>query len=142
MLKSINPLLTGPLLAILADMGHGDEIVIADANFPADALAQRLIQMPGISATQVQEAVLSLFPLDEFVDMPTAVMRVPEGNGRAPIYDEFDKISADAEGKPVGLELIDRFAFYDRAKEAYAIISTGERRIYANIILKKGIIRA
>ncbi len=90
----------------------------------------------------MQEAILSVFPLDDFVDQPTAVMRVPEGDGRAPVYDEFDAISAAAEGKTIGLELIDRFAFYDRSKEAYAVISTGERRLYANIILKKGVIRA
>lgn len=140
MLKTINPLLTGDLLAILSDMGHGDEIVITDANFPAAAVAQRLIRLPQISATDTLEAVLSLLPLDDFVDAPAAAMQTPEG--RASIYADFEAAMDEAEGRKVGLELIDRFAFYDRAKTAYAVIATGERRLYANIILKKGVLRA
>lgn len=139
MLKTINPLLTGDLLAILADMGHGDEIVIVDANFPAASMAQRLVQMPGISATDMLEAVLSLLPLDDFVDRPAAAMDAP--NERPPIYPEFEAALAAAEGRTLELDPIERFAFYDRAKDAYAIIATGERRLYANIILKKGVLR-
>ncbi len=139
MLKSINPLLTGDLLAILSDMGHGDELVITDANFPAAAVAQRLIRLPQISATDTLEAVLSVFPLDDFVDQPTAAMDAP---GEPPaIYTDFEALSKAAEGREISLELIDRFAFYDRAKAAYAVIATGERRLYANIILKKGVLR-
>lgn len=140
MLKSLSPLLTGDLLAVLADMGHGDEIVIVDANFPAARLAQRLVQMPGIQATEVLEAVLSLLPLDDFVEVPAAAMEAP--NKRPAIYDSFEQLMAEAEGRPIGLELIDRFAFYDRAEAAYAVVATGERRLYANIIVKKGVVRA
>lgn len=139
MLKSINPLLTGDLLAILSDMGHGDEVVITDANFPAAAVAQRLIQLPMISATDTLDAVLSVFPLDDFVDAPSAAMDAP--GDRPAIYADFQTAMDGAEGRKIGLELIDRFAFYDRAKTAYAVISTGERRLYANIILKKGVLR-
>lgn len=139
MLKNINPLLTGDLLAILADMGHGDELVIVDANFPADALAQRLVQLPGISATDTLDAVLGLLPLDDFVDTPTAAMNAPDG--RPELYTEFDRMLAQAEGREIPIELIDRFDFYDRTQQAYAVIATGERRLYGNIILKKGVLR-
>lgn len=138
MLKNINPLLTGELLAILSDMGHGDEIVITDANFPAASAARRLIRLP-VSATDTLDAVLSVFPLDDFVDAPTAVMDAP--GDRPDIYADFETATRAAEGRDVGLELIDRFAFYDRAQQAYAVIATGERRLYANIILKKGVLR-
>lgn len=139
MLKSISPLLTGELLAILSDMGHGDEIVIVDANFPAAAVAPRLIRLPGISATNTLEAVLSVLPLDDFVDLPAAAMDAP--GERPAIYPEFEVLLEKAEGRAIPLDPIDRFAFYDRAKQAYAVISTGERRLYANIILKKGVLR-
>lgn len=140
MLKTINPLLTGELLAILSDMGHGDELVITDANFPAASAAQRLVRLPQISATDTLEAVLSVFPLDDFVDQPTAAMDAP--GERPAIYADFADLSKAAEGREIGLELIDRFAFYDRTKSAYAVIATGERRLYANIILKKGVLRS
>lgn len=140
MLKTIDPLLTGDLLAILRDMGHGDEIVLTDANFPAATVAQRLIRLPGIGADRVAEAILSLMPLDDFVDAPATAMSSPDG--RPPIYDDFDRVLADAAGAPVTMEEIDRFAFYDRAKSAYAVVATGERRLYANLILKKGVLRA
>lgn len=140
MLKSINPLLTGELLAILCDMGHGDEIVIADANFPASSTARRLIRLPGISATDVVTAVLSVFPLDDFVERPAAAMDAP---GEHPaIYPEYESIIRKGEGRSIALQPMERFAFYDRAKAAYAVIATGERRLYANIILRKGVLRA
>ena len=139
MLKSIDPLLTGELLAILSDMGHGDEIVITDANFPAASVASRLVRMPGISATDVLGAVLSVLPLDDFVDTPAAAMDAP--GERPAIYPEFEMALEKAEGRAIALDPIDRFAFYDRAKAAYAVIATGERRLYANVILKKGVLR-
>ena len=139
MLKSINPLLSGDLLAILSDMGHGDEIVITDANFPAASVAQRLIRLPGLSATDVLAAVLSVFPLDDFVDHPATAMDAP--GERPAIYPEFEAALQEAEGRAIALEPVDRFAFYDRARVAYAVIATGERRLYANIILKKGVFR-
>ncbi|MCT4373103.1 ribose ABC transporter [Yangia mangrovi] len=139
MLKIIDPLLTGELLAILRDMGHGDEIVLVDANFPAARVAQRLVRLPGIGIDRAAEAILSLFPLDDFVEAPAAVMACPDG--RPEIFDIFDSLLVEAEGTPVTVEEIDRFDFYDRTKEAYAVIATGERRLYANLILKKGVLR-
>lgn len=140
MLKSINPLLTGDLLAILSDMGHGDEIVITDANFPAASIGRRLIRLPGLSATDVLRAVLSVLPLDDFVDRPAAAMDAP--GQRPAIYPEFESALKEAEGRAIVLEPVERFAFYERAKQAYAVIATGELRLYANIILKKGVLRA
>ncbi|MGD0910526.1 MAG: RbsD/FucU domain-containing protein [Terracidiphilus sp.] len=139
MLKSINPLLTGELLAILSDMGHGDEIVISDANFPAATIARRLARLPGISATDALAAVLSVFPLDDFVDRPAAAMDAP--GQRPAIYPEYEAALKKSEGRVIVLEPVERFAFYDRAKAAYAVIATGELRLYANIILKKGVFR-
>lgn len=139
MLKSIHPLLTGELLAILSDMGHGDEIVISDANFPSASLARRLIRLPGISSTDVLAAVLSVFPLDDFVDHPAAAMDAP--GQRPAIYPEYESALRRAAGRAIALEPVERFAFYDRARAAYAVIATGEHRLYANIILKKGVLR-
>lgn len=139
MLKMLDPLLCGSLLAILADMGHGEEIVLADANFPSAGLARRLVELPGTSVTDVLDAVLTLFPLDDFVDKPVAVMAAPAD--AAPMYDGFQRAVDAAEGRSIGIEPIDRFAFYDRAKLAYAVVATGERRLYGNLILKKGVVR-
>ena len=139
MLKNIHPLLTGDMLSILADMGHGDELVIVDANFPARALSKRLVQLPASSATDALAAVLSVLPLDDFVDQPTAAMRAPDE--RPALYSTFDELLQQAEGHAIDIELIDRFAFYDRTERAYATVATGEARLYGNIILKKGVIR-
>ncbi|CUW44818.1 fucose operon fucU protein [Brucella vulpis] len=140
MLKNINPLLPGSLLAILADMGHGDDLVIVDANYPAQAAGVPVLDFPGISATQVAEAVLSLLPLDDFVDRPAAVMQAP--NEMPAIFKEFEAVIEKAEGRKIPVEPIERFAFYDRARGAFAIIRTGEKRLYGNIIFKKGVIRS
>jgi len=139
MLKTIDPLLNGALLQILADMGHGDEIVIVDANYPASANAKRLARLDGISATAALQAVLSLLPLDDFVEEPAAVMT--PGTEWPPVLDEFQAIVDRAEGKAIPVTGMDRFAFYERARGAYAMIATGERRLYGNIILVKGVIR-
>lgn len=139
MLKNIDPILTGDLLAILRNMGHGDEIVVTDANFPATAVAQRIVRLPGLAADRVVAAIVSVMPLDEFVERPAIAMASPDG--RPEIRDAFDAALAEGNGGSVGVEEIDRFAFYDRAKTAFAVVATGEGRLYANLILKKGIIR-
>lgn len=140
MLKTINPLLVGDLLAILSDMGHGDEVVIVDANFPAVATAQRLVRLPASSATQTLDAILSVLPIDDFVNKPVVAMDAPDG--QPPIYTEFDTLLQQHENRSVPMALIDRFDFYDRTRQAYAVVATGERRLYANLILKKGVLRA
>jgi L-fucose mutarotase len=142
MLKGLDPILSPDLLMTLRAMGHGDEIAIVDANFPADATAQRLVRLDGISATAVLDAVLSVMPLDDFVPEAAWCMQVV-GNPHAeqPIFEEFRAIIARREDSRFKLAALERFAFYARAREAYAIVTTGETRLYGNIILKKGIIR-
>ena len=141
MLKNIPPLLGPDLLAILRAMGHGDEIAIVDANYPADSAGPELVRLDGISATDVLEAVLTLMPLDDFVDEAAIVMQVVgDASARPPVVDEFDAIVKKHEPK-MGVSSLERFAFYDRVKTGYAIVQSGERRLYGNILLKKGIIR-
>jgi L-fucose mutarotase len=139
MLKTLDPLLNGALLQILADMGHGNEIVIVDANYPASADAKRLVRLDGVTATAALKAVLSVLPLDDFIEAPVAIM--PPDTGRTPVLDEFQALVDEAEGKAVQVTEMNRFAFYERALGAYAMVATGERRLYANIILVKGVIR-
>ena len=142
MLKRLNPVLSPDLLATLRAMGHGDEIAIVDANFPADSMSQRLVRLDGLSATAVLDAVLSVLPLDDFA--PEAAWRmevVGDPKAEQPIYGEFRAIIARHESSAVQLAALERFAFYERARTAYAIVATGEVRLYGNIILKKGVVR-
>ena len=141
MLKNIPPILGPDLLHVLRAMGHGDEIAIVDANYPGDSAGPELIRMDGISATDVLDAVLTLMPLDTFVPEPAIGMAVvDQPNSRVAIHDEFQKLIEKHE-TGMHLNLVERFAFYDRVHDAYAIVQTGERRLYGNILLKKGIIR-
>jgi L-fucose mutarotase len=140
-LKGIDPLLSPDLLHILAEMGHGDEIVVADANFPSARLARRLTRLDGIGAARAAEAVLSVLPLDTFVDRPATVMRVvgdPEATPE-PVR-EFQAVLDRTQGRPVTLARLDRFDFYERARNAFAVVATGETRKYGNLILAKGVI--
>lgn len=141
MLKLIPAIMSPELLAILAEMGHGDEIVLSDANFPAVSSAQRLVRADGHSVTAILEAVLKLMPLDTFVESPAAVMQiVNKPNESAPIWTEFQKHLDHAESRHVTISSVERFAFYERSKKAFAVVATGETALYANIILKKGVI--
>ena len=140
MLRGIDPLLTPGLLHTLAAMGHGDRIAIVDANFPGASNARLLHELPGIDAGAVLRAVLSLLPLDDFIPDPAVTMQVV---GDAEIVPEavqdFATILAAHDGpRPASVE---RFAFYELAKSAYAIVQTGETRLYGNIILAKGVIK-
>ena len=142
MLKNINPLLSPELLMVLRSMGHGNDIAVVDANFPAASMAQRLVRLDGLTATAVTEAILSVMPLDDFV--PEAAWRmevVGDPQAEQPIFDEFRAAIVRHEGEGFRLASLERFAFYERAKAAYAIVSTGETRLYGNIILKKGVVR-
>jgi L-fucose mutarotase len=140
MLKGLSPLLSADLLHVLASMGHGDEIVLADANFPATTHARRLVSMPGVDAPQVLDAVLSVLPLDDFVAQAALTMQVVGDAAAVPeVVKAFDATLA-RHGCPASAAL-ERFAFYERAAAAFAIVATGERRIYGNILLKKGVVR-
>ncbi|MGJ8627979.1 MAG: RbsD/FucU family protein [Sulfitobacter sp.] len=141
MLRNIPPILSPDLLYSLRAMGHGDEIVIADANFPATALASRCHRLDGVSATDVLNAMLTVLPLDTFVPNPALVMEVVDDpDAVPPIVAKFQEIITATADVPATLGKLERFGFYDRAKTAFAIIQTGETRLYGNIILTKGVI--
>lgn len=141
MLKGLSPLLTADLLHVLASMGHGDEIVLADANFPAVTHARRLVQLPGVDAPQVLDAVLSVLPLDDFVAQAALTMQVVGDASAVPdVVRDFDATLVRHGCAPSSA--LERFAFYQRAAGAFAIVATGERRVYGNILLKKGVVRS
>ncbi|MCL2572780.1 MAG: L-fucose mutarotase [Defluviitaleaceae bacterium] len=142
MLKNIPAILSPDLLKIMMEMGHGDEIVLADGNFPSAAMAQRLIRLDGHGVPPVLDAVLKFFPLDTYVEAPVAYMAVVPGDDYVPqIKSKYNNIIDYHYPRPyIKIEEVDRFAFYQRAKEAYAIVATGETAKYANIILKKGVV--
>jgi L-fucose mutarotase len=145
MLKGIDPLLTPHLLQVLAEMGHGDEIVIADANFTATTLGRgkALIHLPGVGVQRTCEAVLSLLPLDASVAQPVAYMKVcdtPQGYLSALQRRTIASLAAVGGVSASQFEGIERFAFYERVRGAHAIVQTGELQPYANFILKKGVI--
>lgn len=139
MLKGLSPLLSPDLLHALASMGHGNEIVLADANFPAAALAQRLVRLPGVDAPRVLDAVLSVMPLDDFVPEAAFTMQVVGDASACPAaVQDFSAVLQRHGCKPAAS--LERQAFYERAARAYAIVATGETRIYGNILLKKGVV--
>lgn len=141
MLKGLPTILSPELLKLLMEMGHGDEIVLADGNFPAASIAQKLIRCDGHGVPLLLEAILTLFPLDCYVEKPAALMAVVPGDKTQPaIWEEYRKIIKNS-GEPfLDFEFVERFAFYERAQKAYAIVATSESALYANIILKKGVI--
>ena len=141
MLKGIPAILPPELLKILMEMGHGDEIVLADGNFPSASIAQRLVRCDGHGVPALLDAVLKLLPLDSYAQAQIALMQVVPGDTvETPIWDVFKGIIIKHEPKNNKIENIERFAFYERAKKAYAVVATGEKALYANIILKKGVV--
>ncbi len=142
MLIGISSLISPELLKVLMEMGHSDEIVLADGNFPAASHAQRLIRADGHGIPELLDAILRLFPLDPYVDKPAALMQVVPGDTvETPIWDTYGQIIEARTGFLAPFEEVERFAFYERAKKAYAVIATGEGALYANLILKKGVIK-
>jgi L-fucose mutarotase len=139
-LKGIDPVLGPELLMTLRAMGHGDEIAVVDANYPADANARRLVRMDGHAAPRIVDAILSVMPLDEFVE--TAAFRPGiknDPNHQEPVMIEFERVVAKHEPR-IGIVPLSGEAFYDRVRNAYAIVASGERRLYGNLILRKGVI--
>lgn len=142
MLRGIDPLLGPELLQSLRAMGHGDEIAIVDANYPATADAQRLVRLEGVPAVPVLHAVLSVLPLDSFVDCPAWRMEVAGAPDEVPeIVAEFERVVEEASDSGVAIGALERFAFYERVRTAFVVVATGERRLYGNILLKKGILQ-
>ena len=143
MLKNIPPILSPELLKVLAEMGHGDRICIGDGNFPGASMAKPnncvFLRADGHGVPELLDAMLQLMPLDTYVDAPVALMETTQGDPPPVNWDEYREIVMKHQ-KNVKPELVERFAFYERAKTAYAIIATGETALYANIILKKGVV--
>lgn len=144
MLKGIPKILSPELLKTLCEMGHGDRIVIADGNFPAESVGKnaKVIRCDGHGCAELLEAILQLFPLDTYVEHPVALMEVTAGDSvETPIWETYRKIidRNDRRGK-TAIQTIERFRFYEEAGKAYAVVATGEGALYANIILQKGVI--
>lgn len=142
MLKGIPAILPPELLCLLSEMGHGDELTIGDANFPAHTCCDRVVRMDGHSVPEILDAVLKLIPLDPYVDHPVTLMQVVPGDTvETPIWDTYREIIKKYDDRENPIENIERFAFYDRVKEKSSfVIMSGETALYANIILKKGVI--
>ncbi len=146
MLKSIDPFLNADVLYALRSMGHGDNLVICDTNFPADSVARqtvlgRLLRIDNVSAGRAARAILSVLPLDSFVDKPASRMEiVGKPDEVPPVQAEVQAEIDAAQGRPLPMGGIERFEFYDLAKKAYCVIQTGERRFYGCFIFKKGVI--
>ena len=145
MLKGIPPILSPELLKALCEMGHGDELVIADGNFPSASVGKDavVVRADGHGTAQLLEAILNLFPLDTYVDAPVALMQVVPGDKEPTpvIWKEYASILEKYEPENHRMEQVERFAFYERARKAYLIIATGEKAAYANILLKKGVVK-
>ncbi len=142
MLKNIPSILTPDLLKIMMEMGHGDEIVIADGNFPAFAYPDKVVRLDGHGIPEIMEAMLNYLPLDEYVENPTVFMEVLPNDPYVPeIWDVYRQIGNKYEEKGLREIGINKYDFYDRAKKAYAVITTSEGALYANVILKKGVVK-
>lgn len=146
MLKGIDPLLNADVLYALKSMGHGDDLIITDTNFPADSVARqtvlgKLLRIDAVTAARAAKAILSVLPLDSFVDQPALRMEiVGKPHDVPPVQSEVQAEIDAAEGRSWPMGSIERFAFYDLAKKAYCVIQTGERRFYGCFVFKKGVI--
>jgi len=142
MLKNIPSILPPELLKILCEMGHGDTICIGDANFPAHGVNDRVVRCDGSGGVELLDAILTLFPLDAYVAHPVQLMQVTPGDQvKTPIWDEYKSVTAKHDKRGAAcFEEIERFAFYKEARACYAVIQSGERALYANLILKKGVV--
>ena len=142
MLKGISPMLSPELLKVLCEMGHSDTIVIADGNFPAETMGKNAIvlRMDGHGVPEILKAILTVFPLDQYVDKPVSLMeRVPGDNADISIWKKYEGIIAEEEPRGTSvIQTLERFAFYEESKKAYAVIATSETSQYANVILQKG----
>lgn len=144
MLKNVPKIISPQLLKVLCEMGHGDEIVLADGNFPVESIGKDVVvvRADGHGVAELLDAVLALIPLDTYTAQPAALMEVVKGDACVPvIWDEYKAILTSHNENPQSILMMERFAFYERAKKANAIVATGESAIYANILLKKGVVK-
>lgn len=138
MLKGIPNIISPELLKILAEMGHGDEIVIGDGNFPGQRINEKCVRCDGHGVPEILEAILKIFPLDTYQKPVYLMEKVPGDTVETPIWDTYAEIIKPYTDEK--MENIERFEFYERAKNAYAVVMSGESALYANIILKKGVV--
>jgi len=141
MLKGVSPLISPELLKILCEMGHGDELVLADAHFPAMSQGPQVIRADGVGIPALLEGILQLIPLDQYDPDHYALMSVVPGDPVVPVVWDAYRAILDKTEPATQPTMLERFAFYERAKGAYAIVATGERAQYANVIIKKGVVR-
>ena len=139
MLKNIPTNISPELLKILCEMGHSDELVIADGNFPSASMGKKVLRYDSSDIPELLKSILKLYPLDQYVDRPVGLMECPKEEPS--IWKKYKKIIEEEDDGDIKVELIERFDFYERSKKAYAIIATKEKSLYANIILKKGVIK-
>jgi L-fucose mutarotase len=143
MLKGIDPLLNADLLHVLAAMGHGDEVALVDRNFPAASHARRLVRLDGVDTAAAGRAILSVFPLDTFVDQPLVRMEVVGApDDVTPVQSDFLRLAETVEGRDLSMGALPRHEFYERARSAFAIVATSEERPYGCFLLVKGVIGA
>jgi L-fucose mutarotase len=142
MLKGIPTILSPELVKALMEMGHGDEICLGDGNFPHTSMNSRILRCDGHGVPELLDAILTLMPLDIYVEKPVVLMEVVPGDTvETPIWDTYRAIVAKHDKRgPATIENIERFAFYERARGCFAVVATGERALYANVILKKGVV--
>ena len=138
MLKGIPSIISPELLKILAEMGHGDEIVIGDGNFPGQRINENCVRCDGHGVPEILEAILKIFPLDTYQKPVYLMEKVPGDTVETPIWDTYAEIIKPYTDEKV--ENIERFAFYERAKNAYAVVMSGESALYANVMLQKGVV--
>lgn len=147
MLKGIPEILSPELLKVLCEMGHSDRIVLADGNFPSHTMGKDaiVIRMDGHGVPELLDAILSVFPLDSYVEKPVQLMQLMDcdvGKIETPIWDTYKEIVAKYDDRGAdAVGNIDRFAFYDEAKKVYCIVATGEKAVYANVMLQKGVVK-
>ena len=143
MLKGIPAILSPELLKRLCEMGHSDKLLIADGNFPTHTVGENahIVRMDGHGVCEILDAVLQLFPLDTYTERPVSIMeKVPGDTVETPIWDEFRKIIAKYDSRKEVIAGVERFAFYEKAKDSYLIIATSEKALYGNIMLQKGVV--
>ena len=141
MLKGIDPVVTPELLHVLASMGHGDELVLVDRNFPAVSVGRRVVRLDGCDLPRAARAILGLFPVDTFIERPVAAMQMVDTPDVVPdVQQDVFALVDEAEGRQVAVERVERFAFYERARRAFAVVTTTEDRPYGCVVLTKGVV--
>ncbi|SFL66206.1 RbsD/FucU family protein [Halanaerobium salsuginis] len=142
MLKKIPSIISPELIKILMEMGHGDEIVLADGNFPSASIGQRVVRLDGHGGPEILMAILKLFPLDPYVESPVILMQTTESDKdlKPEIWQEYRDIVTSFSKREIKFNYLERFKFYQRARKAYAVVASSETSLYANLILKKGVI--